>query len=445
VSPSVFALAAILLWSTLALAGASMQSIPPFILLGVAFCTAGLVSLVRRRGWRIPLKTLAVGVAGIFGYHFLYFRAFSLAPAIEANLINYLWPVLIVGLSPLILPAYHLRAFHLLGAGLGLAGAALIATGGRLNPQFEYLTGYLLAGGAALTWSVYSLLTKRLPSFPTESVGVFCLISGFLAFAAHYLLGGRTADLAILSISDWIKLILLGIGPMGAAFFLWDAALKRGDPRVIGSLAYLTPLLSTLNLILFAGQQLTWITALAMILIVMGAVVGSGQLKFGRYRFIIIMGVSGSGKTSIGKALAARLGWSFFDADDFHSPENISKMAAGIPLTDADRIPWLSALHDLVARYQKEHRPGILACSALKDSYREKITSGSQKVSIVYLKGDFDLLWSRMSGRKNHYMQPKMLQSQFAALEEPENALVIDIAQRPEEIVGKIIAYLKEV
>jgi drug/metabolite transporter (DMT)-like permease len=269
------ALTAILLWSTLALAGVGLKSIPPFLLLGIVFCTSGMIGLFRRRGWHIPMRTLAVGVGGIFGYHVLYFRAFTLAPAVEVNLINYLWPLLIVVLSPLLLKGYRLQAKHIVGALLGLTGAVLIATGGKFNLEMQYLTGYLLAGAAALTWATYSLVTKRLPPFPTESVGVFCLISGLLALSAHFLSAGSFQAAVQLSVEQWIALVLVGLGPMGAAFFFWDAALKRGDPRVIGSLAYLTPLLSTLVLVLIGGQRLTGLAFAAMVLIVLGALVGT--------------------------------------------------------------------------------------------------------------------------------------------------------------------------
>lgn len=277
--PTFLALAAILIWSTLALAGAGLQKVPPFILLATAFTVSGLVALVRWRAWRVPLKVLVVGVAGIFGYHFLYFRAFAHAPAVEVNLINYLWPLLIVALSPLLLPGYRLTWRHIAGALLGLGGAALIATGGKFGLQTRYLIGYLLAAATALTWALYSLLTKRLPQFPTETVGVFCLLSGLVAWIGHFSTGGSLADLVALTPGAWLVLILVGLGPMGAAFYFWDAALKRGDPRTIGSLAYLTPLLSTLNLILFGGQRLTWVAGGAMVLIVGGAVVGSWETK----------------------------------------------------------------------------------------------------------------------------------------------------------------------
>ena len=272
------ALAAILLWSTLALAGNGLQEIPRFLLLGVTLTTSGLTSLVRRNGWRVPIKVILVGVGGIFGYHFLYFTAFAHAPAVETNLINYLWPLLIVFLSPLVLPGTKLKAHHILGAVIGLAGASLIATGGKANLQVSYLAGYSAALGAAVIWAVYSLLTKRLPLFPTDSIGVFCLISGMLSFGIYFINGGSAQEISTIAPLQWLFLILVGIGPMGAAFFCWDAALKKGDPRVIGSLAYLTPLLSTVNLVLFAGQRLTLISFVAMCLIISGAVIGSWKI-----------------------------------------------------------------------------------------------------------------------------------------------------------------------
>lgn len=158
-------------------------------------------------------------------------------------------------------------------------------------------------------------------------------------------------------------------------------------------------------------------------------------------RFFIIMGVSGCGKTNVGQFLAAQLGWDFYDADDFHPPQNIAKMAKGIPLNDSDRAPWLAALHDLISSSLEKNRPGVLACSALKERYRQQLLKDNADVQLVYLKGSYDLIWSRMSARKDHYMKPEMLQSQFETLEEPENALTIDISMPVEEIVREILRH----
>lgn len=158
--------------------------------------------------------------------------------------------------------------------------------------------------------------------------------------------------------------------------------------------------------------------------------------------FVIVMGVAGSGKTTVGKSLAGRLGWSFYDADAFHPPENIAKMAQGTPLNDSDRLPWLAALHGLISTSLKEDRPGVLACSALKESYRQRLLEGNRGVRIVYLKGSYELIWSRISLRQDHYMKPNMLESQFEALEEPADALTVDISMPVPEIVGEILRQL---
>ena len=276
-SATLLALSAVLIWSFLAFLGGRVSNLPPFLVVAVALCIGGLAGAFRWRDWRVPLGTFAVGLGGIFGYHFLYFSALQNAPLIEASLLNYLWPLLIVLLSPLFLPGYRLGLHHLFGALLGLCGAALIITGGQLSLDLANLTGYLLAAGAALTWAVYSLLTKRLPPFPTGAVGGFCLASGLLSLAAYNLSGGQFS-LGQVTPSEWVYLLLLGAGPLGAAFFLWDASLKRGDPRIIGSLAYLIPLASTLILVLFDNRTLTWVSGLAMLLIVGGAVLGSLEL-----------------------------------------------------------------------------------------------------------------------------------------------------------------------
>jgi len=154
----------------------------------------------------------------------------------------------------------------------------------------------------------------------------------------------------------------------------------------------------------------------------------------------LIMGVSGSGKSTLGKALAQKLGWDFFDADDFHSPENIAKMAAGIPLTDSDRMPWLAALNDQLITCLHADRHPILACSALKKMYRTQLLDGTHDISIIYLKGSYDLIWSRISARQGHYMKAEMLQSQFEALEEPDDALVLDVSMPLEDMLDTISA-----
>jgi gluconokinase len=151
------------------------------------------------------------------------------------------------------------------------------------------------------------------------------------------------------------------------------------------------------------------------------------------------MGVSGCGKTTVGKALAAKLGWDFYDADDYHPSENIAKMSSGIQLDDGDRAPWLASLHGLISDCLNENRNGVLACSALKESYRQILLAGNQGLRIVYLKGDYELIWARMIDRSDHYMKPEMLTSQFEVLDEPMNGLVVDISKSVDEIVAHIL------
>ncbi|MDN3578883.1 EamA family transporter [Chitinimonas viridis] len=266
------ALAAILLWGSLALISVRLSSVPPFLLVGVALCIGGLCGLPRWRDWRIPGKTLLLGCYGLFGYHFCLFLALRHAPALEANLINYLWPLLIVLLSPLILPNMRLTGRHVLGGLLGLSGCVLIVLGkGVVSLGSQHLLGYVLAAIAAVMWATYSLLTQRVPPFPTGAVGGFCMASGLLSLLAHAALEPAYR----IGATEWAWLGLLGLGPMGAAFFLWDAALKRGDARAIGTLAYLTPLLSTGLLAAFGGGQFGWQAAVALCLILAGAWLGN--------------------------------------------------------------------------------------------------------------------------------------------------------------------------
>jgi gluconokinase len=157
---------------------------------------------------------------------------------------------------------------------------------------------------------------------------------------------------------------------------------------------------------------------------------------------IILMGVSGSGKTAVGKQLSQRLGWPFFDGDDFHPKANVDKMAAGIPLDDDDRAPWLKILHNLIADHLAEGKSLLLACSALKQIYRDQLAEGNPDTVFVHMKGDFDLIMGRMQLRAGHYMKAEMLRSQFETLEEPTGALIVDIGQNLDRITKEIIAQL---
>ena len=266
---TVSALAAIALWATLASLGVALAHVPPFLLTGLALLIGSVPSWPFARQWRVPASTLLLGVCGLFGYHFLLFVALRTAPPLEANLVNYLWPLLIVVLAPLLLPGIRLRPVHVVAAVAGFAGAALAIVGGqRLAGGLSW--GYLAAAGSAVVWAGYSLLTQRVAHFPTAAIGVFGLVSGGLALACHAILEPAVA----LNARDWVLIVVVGLGPLGAAFFFWDAALKRSDPRKVGLLSYLTPLASTLLLAATSGRTLTWWTGAAALLIAGAAVVG---------------------------------------------------------------------------------------------------------------------------------------------------------------------------
>ena len=274
------ALAAIALWGTLAALGVELAHVPPFLLTGLGLLAGSLIALplsrFRLQAWKVPLPTLLVGVYGLFGFHWLLFLALRNAPAVEANLINYLWPLGMVVLAPLFLPGVRLHGRHVIAALLGFAGAAIaiLGRGGEASSAGTgFQSGYLLALASAFVWASYSLLTRRVPAFPTAAVGSFAVVSGLLSLACHALLEPATA----LSAGDMALIALLGLGPLGGAFFLWDAAIKCGDPRRIGLLAFITPLLSTALLLLSTGQALRWNIALAAALVVGAAAWGSRQ------------------------------------------------------------------------------------------------------------------------------------------------------------------------
>jgi drug/metabolite transporter (DMT)-like permease len=233
------ALGAILLWALFAalvhLAGAA----PPLLLTGVALCCGGLASVHRWREWRVPAAILGFGIASLFLYHASLVAAFKLAPIAEANLLNYLWPLLIVVLAP---RAAGLRPRQLAGCAIAFAGGALVIAPSALSAT--HLAGYALAVLAAFTWAVYSLLPARLPAYSSWATGGFCLGAGLLALVAHALFETPYRPAA----TELAGMAAIGIGPLGLSFVLWDRAMRTGRAATIGSLSYLTPVLSTLAL-----------------------------------------------------------------------------------------------------------------------------------------------------------------------------------------------------
>jgi drug/metabolite transporter (DMT)-like permease len=273
--PLAAAAGAILLWGTLAALGFSLAHLPPFLLTGCALAIGALPGLWRWRRWRVPWPTLLLGICGLFGFHFLLFLALRFAPPVEANLVNYLWPLLIVILTPVLLPGWPLTPRHVVAALVGLAGAAIAIGVAPVTMTPRAALGFALAGGSATVWACYSLLVRRVPPFSSWAIGGFALASGVLSLACHALFEPRVP----LAGGDLVKLAALGLGPMGAAFYLWDIAMKRGDPRVVGVLAYATPVLSTALLLIVTGRALTASIALAAILIV-----GAAALAVARSR-----------------------------------------------------------------------------------------------------------------------------------------------------------------
>lgn len=273
---------AVLLWALLALFTTWASGIPPFQLVSLCFTVAaligfGVIARKGRAGWqslRQPVGAWALGSFGLFGYHFFYFMALGNAPAVEASLIAYLWPLLIVVFSAL-LPGERLRWFHLAGALLGLAGAGLLVTKGQgLAFDTRYGLGYLAAVACALTWSIYSVANRRFGSVPTDTVAGFCAAAALLGFISHALFETWVMPTA----TQWGAILLLGLGPVGAAFFVWDYGTKHGHIQALGALAYGAPLLSTLLLIAFGQAEATWSVALACGLIVGGALLASLEL-----------------------------------------------------------------------------------------------------------------------------------------------------------------------
>ncbi len=275
-------LGAIALWGALATLSVLAGPVPPFQMVAMTFAIGAAIGIVRARsrgvGWRAlscwPARVWLLGVGGLFGYHALYFAALQLAPPAEANLVNYLWPLLIVLLSAP-LAGQRLGWPHILGALLGFAGVALLAFARGISFGSGYLPGYLLALGCAFAWSLYSVLSRRFGETPTDAIAAFCAAASLLSLACHLVFETTVWPATP---SAWLAVIAVGLGPTGAAFYLWDHAVKRGDIRALGALSYAAPILSTTLLIVCGLAEPTRALLLAALLVTVGAVLASREM-----------------------------------------------------------------------------------------------------------------------------------------------------------------------
>ena len=275
---------AVAMWALLALLADSAGDIPAFQMTAMTF---GIAALCGTSSWAFrpqaakalkqPLVAWFVGVTGLFGYHFVYFTALNNAPAVDASLIAYLWPLFIV-LGSALMPGEKLKWHHVAGALLGLSGAALIVTkGGAVNFDPRFAFGYSMALLCALIWATYSLLSRRLSQVPTDAVTGFCAATAVLALICHL---SFETTVWPQSSAQWIAVVLLGLFPVGAAFFAWDYGVKRGNIQILGAASYASPLLSTIVLVIAGKAALTLTLVLACTLITLGAALAAKDMIF---------------------------------------------------------------------------------------------------------------------------------------------------------------------
>jgi drug/metabolite transporter (DMT)-like permease len=271
-------LTAILMWSLLSVLTVATGKIPAFQLAAMTFTIGALVGfstwIGRKDAWRAlaqaPLAWV-VGVGGLFGYHALYFLSLRFAPPAEATLVNYLWPLLIVLFSSL-LPGERLLLHHIIGAAFGLAGTVLLFAGNTGHFTSAEVPGLIAAFVAAFVWATYSVMSRRLKSVPTNAVAGFCLLTALLAALVHAFIETTVwPD----TTTQWLAVALLGVGPVGAAFYAWDVGMKRGDIRVLGAASYATPLLSTAFLIATGFAKASVAIAIAALLIAGGGLIAA--------------------------------------------------------------------------------------------------------------------------------------------------------------------------
>ena len=278
--------AAVLLWSLLAVFTAASGAMPPFQLTAITFAIGGVAGVAlwavrpsAAKALRQPWRVWLLGVGGLFGYHAAYFIALRNAPVVEAGLLNYLWPLLIVVFSAL-LPGERLKWQHIAGCVLALAGAVLVVTRGQgFTFDMAYLPGYAAALFAALAWSSYSVLSRRFAHVPSDAITGFCLATALLAAMVHLAIEPTVWPTTAW---QWAAIIGLGLGPVGLAFYVWDVGVKHGDIQVLGAASYAAPLLSTAILIVTGYAAYSHALLVACVLITAGAVLAASDLLFRR-------------------------------------------------------------------------------------------------------------------------------------------------------------------
>ncbi|HHY51277.1 MAG TPA: EamA family transporter [Alphaproteobacteria bacterium] len=278
--------AAILLWSFLAVLTAASGTMPPFQLTAITFGIGGIAGVAlwpfrpgAMQALRQPARVWALGIGGLFGYHALYFAALRNAPPVEAGLINYLWPLLIVLFSA-VLPGERVRPHHVAGAVLALLGAALVVTGGQgFALRAEYAFGYGAALLAALAWSSYSVLSRRFAAVRSDAITGFCLATSVLAAICHLVLEQTVWPQ---DLWQWAAIVALGLGPIGLAFYVWDVGVKHGDIQVLGAASYAAPLASTAILIATGYAAYSHTILIASLLITVGAAVAAKDMVLRR-------------------------------------------------------------------------------------------------------------------------------------------------------------------
>lgn len=275
-------LAAVFMWSFLSMLTVASGTMPPFQLAAITFAIGGMIGVASwtfrpgsARALRQPPVVWLLGVGGLFGYHALYFAALRLAPPAEAQLFNYLWPLLIVLFSAF-LPNEKLKSHHVLGVLLGLAGTLVLIAGMRgVDIKREYIVGYACALGAAFAWSSYSVLSRPFRNVPSDAVAGFCLATAALSWLCHLYFEQTVWPSTGL---QWLAVVALGIFPVGLAFYAWDRGVKFGDIRALGAASYAAPLLSTIFLVAAGYAEPSWTLGLAAVLISFGGVVAAKEM-----------------------------------------------------------------------------------------------------------------------------------------------------------------------